>query len=263
MVDLQAQLAALTARIDSGAALDVVPAVPVRFWSSTRRASAPERPSLRFCGPTSPNFSLNMAEIQLMEDEGDTRSRMHKIPTMDDGHESDRTMEDPSHVLRATPARIFLDRSLANLRHCATPDQAVRLLETYQEIIGDLHPILDISRLKQQAIQYFSKAACEDVAIDEDDLVTLHLTQSIALIADGKSSIQLEKSRLGCICDMANQRVMSPASRDVQVTMALLMVRLIAPLAFHMSHLLSCRGFTPFSATRYKWHGECAGLLGE
>ncbi|KAJ0116295.1 hypothetical protein J7T55_005241 [Diaporthe amygdali] len=145
------------------------------------------------------------------------------MPTMDDDHESDCTMEDPSYILHATPARVFLDRSLTNLRHCATPDQAVRLLETYQEIIGDLHPILDISRLKQQAIHYFSKATCEDVAIDEDDLITLHLTQSIALIADGKSSIQLERSRLGCIYDMANQAVMSPATRDMQATMALLM----------------------------------------
>lgn len=229
LADVHSQLATLTARIDIAQGQDGLRAPFGRnhVVSSNLNSNIAESPRLRFCGPTSPNFSLNMAQIKLTDKEASSSGKRPRLPTMDEDM-SDREVgsisDSSSHHTQVNPSAISSDRTLAHLNTFATLDQALRLLETYQEIIGHFHPILDFARLKQHAEKCFSRTTSGDIALDEDDFITLHLALSMALVAEGKSSIRLERSRLGCVFDMANARITSPAAVVTQVTVALLVV---------------------------------------
>lgn len=266
LTDLHTQLATLTARMDIAQCQDGwrAPLGGTHIVSSNLNSKIAVGPSprLRFCGPTSPNFSLNMAQIKLTDYEDNSPNKRSRLPTMDEDV-SDRDVDSISdsytHHMHVNSSAISSDRTLAHLNAFATLDQALRLLETYQETIGNFHPILDFARLKQHAEKCFSKTTSGDIALDEDDFITLHLALSIALVAEGKSSIRLERSRLGCVFDMANSRITSPAAAVTQVTVALLMVSDKVGTTFDQRGLTYCRGFTPFSEMTYKSLGECAG----
>ncbi|KAH6968122.1 hypothetical protein DER45DRAFT_638427 [Fusarium avenaceum] len=159
-----------------------------------------------FYGPTSPDFSLNFAQIRVRQTCSSSDAVYHKQlqlasigtePAVVDAMSDEGEVGDP-----LTPALVGghgYPRSLMGFRSLINYKEALRLLALYQDIVGDFHPFVNLDRLVAKTrAWYLGSTETPRLGQDtgsggstklslEEDLLTYNLVLSIALHADTES----------------------------------------------------------------------------
>ncbi|PNP86007.1 hypothetical protein FNYG_01063 [Fusarium nygamai] len=156
-----------------------------------------------FYGPTSPDYSLNIAQIRVRQPDSSSDVVYHKQlqlasidnePAIADGTTDEReATESPTPAAvgeRCIPMHLIGFRALINYR------EALRLLASFQDIVGDFHPFVNLDSLVARTrawyvgspsleLQQFGSDRTARLSLEED-LITYNLVLAIALHADAE-----------------------------------------------------------------------------
>lgn len=196
-------------------------------FPSTIRTAKPS--SKRFCGPTSPYYSLNAAHIKLSQTSAQGVSDQgRKLPQIDEDHiddEDDATspMSQHSSSSSSSSSPPYLRKLFQSLKSFSIREIA-QLLRTYHKVIGELHPILNVDALLEQT-QAWLKGTKDRTMLDEDDAIILHLALSIAMVAESETLFTVRTSSLASIDELVNARVTTLKPNIKCVKVVLLLVR--------------------------------------
>ncbi|KAH7015776.1 hypothetical protein EDB80DRAFT_761663 [Ilyonectria destructans] len=197
--------------------------------------------SQRFYGPTSPDYSLNMAQMKIREGSSSTSpSQRPQLASIEDEEASDddsgiagvdgggRSKDPLPPRNRRDNLQLQRFRSLMNLQ------EAARLLFVYQEVVGEYHPMVNLDDLMcKTRVWYTGEAPAHSdprdysprrpvPGSDENDLLILNLALAIALRAESTLSSgnsDIEGILQSSFQDIVNAKVVSPASsiKDVKI----------------------------------------------
>lgn len=199
-------------------------AVPVAI-EPTRptQAHASRRATNTFCGPTSPEYSLNAAQRRMQCDKTAGPGSGSAISPSVDEDPSDDGDDQPyspgtEYVLPFHQStRQILQPSLLQFRKLLPKAEAIRVLLLYHSMMGELHPICDIELMLKQTESCYTRpmielgtAAGQGVSVTENDLLIINLALTIALctetgpLADTGRSIydscrDIINSKLACL----------------------------------------------------------------
>lgn len=161
-----------------------------------------------FCGPTSPDYSLNVAQMRMGQGKYSTTSGVawHVSPSLDGSQHSEEGIrltspEEDGWAAVDPSLRRSLRHSLLQFQTLLPKREALRLIRVYKEVVGELHPFVDCDRLAEQTEGWYnwpgtgssSTKGGDDSLSDEDGLLILNLVLSIALCAE--SGCQSEDAR--------------------------------------------------------------------
>ncbi|UNI18395.1 hypothetical protein JDV02_004666 [Purpureocillium takamizusanense] len=194
--------------------------------------------SQNFYGPTSPDYALNVAQLKVRQNscsDAPLQQQQLQLASIDQEDTSDdedtqgaqdaRFVVAPRALDRRDPARLLVFRSVMGLH------EVMRLLYVYQEVVGDLHPIIDLDELITQTQSWYADAdpgvwkATPDRpgAASDERLLILNLALAIALRADSKPlSCDTESLLRESFQDAVNAKLASPAYNIKHVTIVLL-----------------------------------------
>ncbi|KIW15886.1 hypothetical protein PV08_05936 [Exophiala spinifera] len=202
--------------------------------SPTTDSGSNTRPSRRamnvFCGPTSPEYSLNAAQRK-MQHEAMTgvKSRQTMAPSIDDEQDQNSSQASESPMYLQRPSEQTHQASLLRFRNMIPLPEAIRLLRVYNNVIGELHPICDIEELIKKIETYYSRSDSErsmmtshNTPIDEDDLLMVNLAIAIALSAESGSSSDADKTIYDNCSEIIKSKLASTTEDIKQVSIILL-----------------------------------------
>ncbi|PVI02993.1 hypothetical protein DM02DRAFT_726784 [Periconia macrospinosa] len=205
---------------------------------ATTGSNGPTVVARHFHGPTSPDYSLKAAEIKLRKSQetapGANPSPPHDInPSLED----EQTDEDDESLMvendglntQSWHAATRLRQCLAQLSRILTKNKALRLLNVYHDVIGNLHPFVDINHLKEQVEALYirpgtDKAATrtfERMCTQENTVLILFLVLSIALSAETVSQSITGKTLYQGVQHLVKLKIASEVSNldDVEVVL--------------------------------------------
>lgn len=177
---------------------------PTKHDSITRGACTGQG----FCGPTSPDYSLNVAQMRMGHGRYSTAAApvWHVSPSLDGSHHSEDSIrltspEEDGWAALDPSVRRSLRHSLLQFQTLLPKREALRLIRVYKEVVGELHPFVDCDRLAEQTEGWYNWPGAgssgakdgDDSLSDEDGLLILNLVLSIALCAE--SGCQSEDAR--------------------------------------------------------------------
>lgn len=197
-----------------------------------------------FYGPTSPDFSLNFAQIRVRQTSSSSDAVYYQQlqlacmgiePALVDAMSDEGEVGDP-----LTPALVGGRgnlRSLMGFRSLINYKEALRLLALYQDIVGDFHPFVNLDTLvaKTRAWylgstetaglgQDFCSGGLTELAL-EGDLLTYNLVLAIALHADAESRNSDIEAIIWKNCrEAVNSRLISQTTGMQHVIIVLLKV---------------------------------------
>lgn len=175
---------------DESTALQLVePARRMPLLPSRRATNA-------FCGPTSPEYSLNAAQRRMQSDGASGPGSGSAISPSVDEDPSDDGQDQPyspgtEYTLPFQPNKQMLQPSLLEFRTLLPKNEAIRVLLLYHSMMGELHPICDIELMVKQTeacytrpIAELSSPGPEGLAINENDLLLINLALTVALCTE-------------------------------------------------------------------------------
>lgn len=250
--------------------------------SPTTDSGSNSRPSRRamnvFCGPTSPEYSLNAAQRKMQyEAMSGVKPGQTIAPSIDDEQFDDeqdqqcsQASESPMYIQR--PSEQTYQAALLRFRNMIPISEAVRLLRVYHNVIGELHPICDIEHLIKQTETYYKRSNSEtsilaspNIPIDEDDLLMVNLAITIALSAESGTSLDAGKTIYDNCSEIIKSKLASPAADTKHVAIVLLVVSIATALhhwSYAMILIIMCtyRAFITSSRLRSVSPGACVDL---
>ncbi|KAJ5214777.1 hypothetical protein N7449_001946 [Penicillium cf. viridicatum] len=148
-----------------------------RQRSHERSNSSPA--SCRFCGPTSPDYSMNFAQMTLRERGYLGQSVRRPIFPSVDGDVS------PSPTSQWQPLYQSNQRPLLQFKNWLTLQEAKDVVLLYHEVVGELHPFVDSRNVENQLDFWYSHGSSHspdqtNQRPDDEDLVILNLVLAIA-----------------------------------------------------------------------------------
>ena len=151
-----------------------------------------------FYGPTSPDYSLNVAQLKLRRNSLSglpLQQRQFQLATIDEDASDEEDVADIQDLSPATQPQL-LDRDswgrLLQFRSLLGLQEAIRLLYLYQDVVGDLYPLIDLDEAGSRTRSYYTdpEPAVWDISPgraeaspDEYPLI-LNLALAISLRAD-------------------------------------------------------------------------------
>ncbi|RSL38636.1 hypothetical protein CEP53_014704, partial [Fusarium sp. AF-6] len=160
------------------------------------------------------------------------QQRQFQLATIDgDASDEDEVTDAPSPAM---PPRLLDRESLGRLlqfRSFLDLQEASRLLHVYEEVVGDLHPLIDLDETIARARSCYAdpESAVWDVsagkagAASDDNLLILNLALAIALRADSNpESSSVEILLRNCFQDAVNSNLGTAPHSIRHVTMVLL-----------------------------------------
>jgi len=208
--------------------------------SSTPKSSRTTA-SQHFYGPTCPDYALNVGQLKLRRNSCPGPPLQQKQLQLASIHEDDASDEadqndgqntqfsvSPRTIDKGDPAMLLTFRSIMGLQ------DATQLLYIYQEVVGELHPVVDIDALIMQTRSWYAEAgagiwdvlASSTGAATYELLLILNLCLAIALRADGNpSSSNTETLLRDSFQDAVNAKLAAPANSIQHATIIFLKVR--------------------------------------
>ncbi|UPK97450.1 hypothetical protein LCI18_008385 [Fusarium solani-melongenae] len=188
-----------------------------------------------FYGPTSPDYSLNVAQLKLRRNSfpgAPLQQRQFQLATIDeDASDEDEVADTPSPAM---PPRVLDCEALGRLlqfRSFLDLQEAIRFLHVYQEVVGDLHPLIDLNEVISLARCCYTDpesvvwnvSARKSGAASDENLVILNLALAIALRADSNpESSSFEILIRNCFQDAVNAKLGTAPHSIRHVTIILL-----------------------------------------
>ncbi|KAH8707127.1 hypothetical protein GQ44DRAFT_777517 [Phaeosphaeriaceae sp. PMI808] len=205
---------------------------PTATATSAAAASPPKNATRRFCGPTSPDYSLNAAEIKLRQTQlsiGGTVFAEETNPSLEDdlseGDQYNLIQDGHSSNVPSSFSTTRLRQCLAQLPRLLARNETLRLLNVYHDIVGQLHPILDLKRLIQQAEACYTnnrRSLSEPCIIQDNTVIILFLALAIALSAETVSQSYIGKTIYKSVEHLIKLKLASEVSSLDHVLIALL-----------------------------------------
>lgn len=206
-----------------------VAAVPKSVKHATRR----------FHGPTSPDYSLNAAEIKLRRAQsppGGTALQHENNPSLEDEQTDEDEYrlvpEDDGFGIQSRLTTTRLRQHLLQLQRLLPKDEMIRLSNVYQGVIGHLHPVLDIKGLIERAKACYMQAgtdhdptrAFDASSTQENTILILFLVLAIALCAETVSQSYVGKTLYKSVQYLIKVKLASEVSCSDHVVIAFLTV---------------------------------------
>jgi hypothetical protein len=196
-------------------------AVPAAIESARQiQAHASRRSTNTFCGPTSPEYSLNAAQRRMQCDKSSGPGSGSAISPSVDEDQSDDGDDQPyspgtEYVLPFHQStRQVLQPSLLQFRKLLPRTEAIRLLLVYHSMMGELHPICDIELMVKQTEACYTRptieletAAGQGVLVTENDLLIINLALTIALCTETGSLPDTGRSIYDGCRDVINSKL--------------------------------------------------------
>ncbi|KAL4938373.1 hypothetical protein BDV06DRAFT_226055 [Aspergillus oleicola] len=171
-------------------------------------------PRKRYCGPTSPDYSLNVAQIRMRQTGlAGHRAGLSKAPSIDDHQLDEEDVDDApeGEVTADTPPSSQDVQNLLGFRNLLTKEEAVHLLSIYQEVNGESHPMLITEHLVKQTEAWYDsespRAPNKDIS-----LLMINLALAIGLCADPIPGHDLAKTLYSSCEGAINAKLASPTS---------------------------------------------------
>lgn len=178
----------------------------------------------RFCGPTSPDYSLNMAQMHMQQGDSSHRFTRPRLPSMDDTQSDDGDssdgLDDGDEPSSARISGRALEK-LTGFRRLLSKQESVRLVYTYQAVFGDFHPIVDMEAMVRQIDAWYEP---NKPAADESLLLITNLVLAIALCAEPTSEVDVAKAIYTYCRESIGKKIVCPAPNVTNATILLLVV---------------------------------------
>ncbi|KAF5555706.1 hypothetical protein FMEXI_1393 [Fusarium mexicanum] len=188
---------------------------PVAGTKQARRNS-------KFYGPTSPDYSFNLAQSKLLNH---TASKAEKpLPVSIEENQSDDEdveIDQFGNLNRPTQLQISSlprQQRLLLFRNILSSREVNSLLIVFQETICEYHPIVDAPSLVKTVEYWYSKQTssnnCILSAADEEDLIVANLAIAVALCVEstlpGPESLRIAETLYLSCKDLINAKIVSP-----------------------------------------------------
>lgn len=214
----------------------------------------PEKNIAVFCGATSSEYTFNMAERNIVEQHiNPTRyNEMPHNPTPATKHspyfaEKQSTHGDVSSSIEhkqsteasQAPSACFCEDCARPLR-MLTKVEALRLVDLYEEVVGNLHPLFNQKRFRSQveavytAIESNQADIERQCKVDSDTMDNIKAALAIPLLALGIGNSDIATSLYASIQDKIQNAVFTPIKSVKKIVLLLLTVGL--PI-----QILNCR----------------------
>lgn len=197
-------------------------------------ANTSKHTTRRYYGPTSPDYSLNAAEIQLRQAQappGSTVIEEETNPSLEDDYidDDEHTLVEEGHgsSVQARLADTRLRQCAAQLPRLISKSETLRLLNVYHDVVGRLHPILDPKCVVEQAEACYTlnnRSAPKVTALREENFLILYLVLSIALSAEAASPMYVGKALYKSVENLIKLHLACEVSTLDHVLIALLAV---------------------------------------
>ncbi|KAH6979088.1 hypothetical protein EDB82DRAFT_448697 [Fusarium venenatum] len=187
--------------------------------------------SQNFYGPTCPDYALNVGQLKLRHSLHQRQVQLASIHEDGDPDEDEPEIQDgqfsmsPHTIDKGDPAMLLTFRSVIGLQ------EAIQLLYVYQEVVGELHPVVDIDGLVMQTRSWYADAgagvwdvvAASTGAEAYELLLIMNLCLAIALRADSKlGSMNTESLLRDSFQDAVNAKLAAPANSIKHATIIFL-----------------------------------------
>ncbi|KAI8663161.1 Zn(2)-C6 fungal-type domain-containing protein [Fusarium keratoplasticum] len=181
-----------------------------------------------FYGPTSPDYTLNVGQLKLRRNScpgPPLQEQQLQLASIDEDAASDtiddeaaqdeRSSVSPRTVGRQDATPLLTFRSIMGLQ------EAIQLVHIYQEVVGDLHPVVDIDALIKQAQYWYADS--DSGAASCELLMIFNLVLVIALRADPRPNHCHKETLLrDSFEDAVNAKLAAPAYSIKHVTIIFL-----------------------------------------
>ncbi|KAF4446667.1 hypothetical protein F53441_9709 [Fusarium austroafricanum] len=219
---------------------DPIPTISYTASATEDLASTPKSSrtaaSQHFYGPTCPDYALNVGQLKLRRNScpgPPLQQRQLQLASIHEDEASDEADDDQNTVFSASPRAI--DKGdpamLLTFRSIMGLQEALQLLYIYQEVVGELHPVVDIDALMRQTQSWYADAgagvwdvlASSTGAASYELLLILNLCLAIALRADSKMTNDNTEGLLrDSFQDAVNAKLAAPANSMQHATIILL-----------------------------------------
>jgi hypothetical protein len=189
--------------------------------------------SQNFYGPTCPDYALNVGQLKLRHSLHQRQVQLASIHEDDDSDDEDHDAQNrqfsasPRTIEKGDPAMLLTFRSVIGLQ------EAIQLLYIYQEVVGELHPVVDVDALVIKTRSWYTDAgagvwdvvAASTGAEAYEMLLIMNLCLAIALRADSKvGSANTEGLLRDSFQDAVNAKLAAPANSIKHATIIFLKV---------------------------------------
>ncbi|KAM0245911.1 hypothetical protein ACHAP5_005061 [Fusarium lateritium] len=205
--------------------------------SSTAKSSRTAASQI-FYGPTCPEYALNVGQLKLRRNSYPGLPLQQRQLQLASIHEDDASEEtdandgqdtqfspSPRTIDKGDPAMLLTFRSIMGLQ------ETIKLLYIYQEVVGELHPVVDIDALIVQTQSWYADAgagvwdvmAASTGATSYEMLLILNLCLAIALRADSRpNNSTTERLLVDSFQDAVNGKLAAPANSIKHATIVFL-----------------------------------------
>jgi hypothetical protein len=198
--------------------------------------SRKQRTRRPFCGPTSPEYSLNVAQSRMRQGSFSdelTGGRL-TLATIDD-NVNDEDFDNAAGDDDVEATSRVMDQ-LTRFQTLLAQRDVLRLMFVYQEVNGDFYPIVNMDSIREHVEALYGWLPTRspldgaeepnDCPVDQESLLILNLALAIALCAGEVSNgPSIAKTIYSNCRDVINVKLASPAESIKPVVIALLVVR--------------------------------------
>lgn len=210
----------------------------------------PEKDIAVFCGATSSEYAFNMAEHNIAEQDIDqtTHQEMLRDSKPASKHSPYFAEKQAAHengggfIGTQQPIKTFQASSACLCEDCTrslrmlTKAEALRLVDIYEEVVGNLHPFFNQERFKSQVEAVYTALESRQAAgidgqwnVDSDTMDNIKVVLAIALLALGIGNSDIGTSLYASVQDKVQNAVFSPIKSVKKIVLLLLAVRQLIP----------------------------------
>ncbi|KAF9774583.1 hypothetical protein IL306_007396 [Fusarium sp. DS 682] len=183
---------------------------------------AVSRPHSKFYGPTSPDYSFNLAQSKLLNPTNPEADKPLPV-SIEENQSDDEDVETDQFGNLNPPTQVQISslsrqQRLLLFRNILSSRRVNSLLIVFQETICEYHPIVDVLSLVKTVEYWYSKQNSPTnstlSAVDEEDLIVANLAIAVALCVEstlpGSESLQVAETIYMSCRELINAKMVSP-----------------------------------------------------
>ncbi|KAF4416014.1 Activator of stress s 1 [Fusarium acutatum] len=192
------------------------------------------RPHSKFYGPTSPDYSFNLAQSKLLNHANSMADKPFPV-SIEENQSDDEDVEIDQFGIANPPTQLQVSslprqQRLLLFRNILSSREANSLLIIFQETICEYHPIVNAPTLVKTVEYWYSKQTspsnCTLSATDEEDLIIANLAIAVALCVEstlpGSGSLQAAETLYLSCRELINAKLVSPMPTIKHIVIVLL-----------------------------------------
>lgn len=209
----------------------------------TPSESTPEKNIDVFCGATSSEYTFNMAERNIVEQHINPTqyNEMPHNPTPASKHspyfaskqshnDNNSSLGDKQSMKTSPASSACLCEDCTRPLRLLTRDEALRLVDLYEEVVGHLHPLFNQKRFKSQVEAVYTGIESHHAKIehqskiDSDTLDNIKVALAIPLLALGIGNGDIGTSLYANVQEKVQNAVFAPIKSVKKIVLLLLAV---------------------------------------